>query len=185
MSRQATLDAHAPAAKRVSTLQPLALASVLAALLATSPPAMARGCLVLLCFAAPSWRAIPGCVPPVRRVLRDLARGRPFPVCSMSGPGNSAYHRWAYAPGNCPPQYTRIIEGEGAPTYSCDYTGAVAVNIEGALWARTWWSFGGDTVTDFTPAAKSRLGTWDTRFDDDHAAWLATLPPPPVPCPEC
>jgi hypothetical protein len=103
----------------------------------------------------------------------------------MSGPGNTAYHQWAHAPGNCPPQYTREIDGAGGSIYTCDYTGAVSVTIDGSLWARTWWSFAGDTVTEFMPAAKARLGTWDTRFDDDYAAWLATLPPPPPPCPDC
>jgi hypothetical protein len=33
-------------------------------------------------------------------------------------------------------------------------------------------------VTDFSPAAKTQLGAWDTRFDDDYAKWLASLPPP-------
>ena len=37
---------------------------------------------------------------------------------------------------------------------------------------------GGDTVTEFSPAAKAQLGTWDTKFDDDYAAWFAALPPP-------
>ncbi|RZA15171.1 MAG: hypothetical protein EOP02_25220, partial [Proteobacteria bacterium] len=36
----------------------------------------ADGCVVLLCLAAPSWRAIPQCVPPIRQLFRDLARGR-------------------------------------------------------------------------------------------------------------
>lgn len=40
---------------------------VLVVTAAFSPPARAvDGCLVLLCFAAPSWRAIPQCVPPIR-----------------------------------------------------------------------------------------------------------------------
>eukprot|EP01036_Dinobryon_divergens_P012369 gene12369-16659_t len=49
--------------------------SVYGALIATAmalAPTSARavdGCLVLLCFAAPSWRAIPQCVPPVVQVL--------------------------------------------------------------------------------------------------------------------
>ncbi|MGE0099030.1 MAG: hypothetical protein AB7S86_11865 [Hydrogenophaga sp.] len=38
----------------------------------------------------------------------------------------------------------------------------------------------GDTVTDFSPAAKAQLGSWDTRFDDEHAAWKAALPPAPT-----
>lgn len=137
------------------------------------------GCLVLLCFAAPSWRAIPQCVPPIKQVLRDLARGRPFPTCAMAGAGNSASHAWASAPDRCPPQYTRADHGLNAPIYTCDYLGAVSVSIHGAPFARTWWSMAGDTVTEFSPAAKAQLGTWDTRFDDDYAAWQAALPPPP------
>ena len=156
-------------------------AGVLAsALLAPAPAHAVDGCLVLLCFAAPSWHSVPQCVPPIRQVLRDLARGRAFPTCGMAGAGNTARHRWASAPGFCPPQYTRTYDGESGPHYTCDYMGAVSVSIEGALFARTWWNMGGDTVTDFTPAAKTQLGSWDTRFDDEHAAWLSALPPPPA-----
>jgi len=59
--------------------------------------------------------------------------------------------------------------------------GAVSVTIDGAPWTRTWWSFRGDTVTEFMPAAKTGLGTWDTRFDDDYTAWLSLQPPPAPP----
>ena len=167
-------------------LQIFAACPLAVALGGYSKPARAvDGCLVLLCFAAPSWRAIPQCVPPIRQVLRDLARGRAFPTCGMSGPTNSASHQWASAPTNCPAQYTRVFEGESGPIYSCDYTGTVAINIEGALWARTWWSMAGDTVTEFTPAAKAKLGTWDSQFDNDYATWLTSLPPPAPPCPTC
>lgn len=152
----------------------------LVAALALSPkPAHAvDGCLVLLCLAAPSWRAIPQCVPPVKQLFRDLSRGKSFPTCSMSGAGNTANHAWSNAPAFCPPQYTRVIDGESAPIYQCDYSGAISVSINGAPFSRTWWSFGGDSVTEFSPAAKTQLGTWDTRFDDDYAKWLASLPPP-------
>ena len=141
------------------------------------------GCLVLLCFAAPSWRAIPQCVPPIRQVLFDLARGRAFPTCGMSGPGNSADHTWSSAPDKCPPQYTRVFDGPNGPLYSCDYSGAITVSIKGALFSRTWWSMAGDAVTEFSPSAKTQLGSWDSRFDDDYAAWLATQPPPVDPNP--
>ena len=66
-------------------------AGVLAlALVAAAPAQAADGCTVLLCLAVPSWRAIAHCVPPVREVLRDLARGRLFPVCAMADAGNAA-----------------------------------------------------------------------------------------------
>ena len=177
-----------PVAMLVKRLAPAAVLASLLVALATLVPTPAHavdGCKVLLCFAAPSWRSIPECVPTINQVLRDLARGRPFPTCGMSGPANSASHQWSSAPTYCPPQYTRVFDGESGPIYSCDYTGAVAVNIDGVLWARTWWSFAGDSVTEFTPAAKAQLGTWDTKFDDDYATWLASLPPPAPPCPTC
>ena len=162
------------------------VAGALAALLTgvAMPARAVDGCLVLLCLAAPSWRAIPQCVSPVRQLFRDLARGKAFPTCPMSGHGNTARHTWALAPTNCPPQYTRLIEGENQTTYTCDYSGAVSVTVNGAPFARTWWNLAGDAVTEFGPAAKAALGAWDTRFDDEHAAWLASTTaatPPAVP----
>lgn len=186
MESKLSLDRHRLATKRALSGRCAAMLLAFAALFGGTTSARAvDGCKVLLCFAAPSWRSIPQCVPPIQEVLRDLARGKPFPVCAMSGPANSASHQWSSAPTYCPPQYTRVVDGENGPIYSCDYTGAVAVNIEGVLWARTWWSFSGDTVTEFTPAAKTQLGTWDTRFDDDYAAWLAAQPAPTQACSSC
>lgn len=153
-----------------------------AALLSTSLPAAAvDGCQVLLCLAAPSWRAIPQCVPTITQLLRDLARGKAFPSCAMAGGANSAGHAWASAPSFCPRQYTRMVETQGGPRYFCDYTGAVSVTVNGTAFTRTWWSMDGDSVTEFSPSAKAQLGRWDPRFDDDYAAWLGTQPPPAPP----
>ena len=155
-----------------------------AGLVLSGPAAAVDGCLVLLCFAAPSWRAIPQCVPPIRQVLKDLALGRVFPTCGMSGGGNSAAHAWASAPDFCPPQYTQAIQGESTLIYTCNYTGAVSVSVNSAPFARTWWSMAGDTVTEFSAAAKAQMLTWDTRFDDDYSAWAARQPAPATPSPE-
>lgn len=156
-----------------------------AALISVSSPARAvEGCTVLLCLAAPSWRAISQCVPPIRQLLRDLARGRAFPSCGMSGAGSSAANELAHAPDNCPPQYTRLVERPNGPVPICLFNGAVAVNVRGELWSRTWWNLGGDSVTEFSSAAKQQMSKWDTQFDDDHARWLAS-PPPPTPCSDC
>lgn len=158
---------------------PLRRAARLVVLLVAMTPLLARavdGCTVLLCLAAPSWRAIPECVPPIRQLFRDLARGRAFPVCAMSGASSSASHSWASAPDFCPPQYTRMFDGPNGPHYLCDYAGAVSVSINGALFATTWWSLSGEAVTDFSASAKAQLGSWDTRFDDEFAAWLASQP---------
>ncbi|MCY4754638.1 hypothetical protein [Pelomonas aquatica] len=153
--------------------------SSFAAVFAAMLPLPARavdGCTVLLCLAAPSWRSIEQCVPPVRQVLRDLARGKPFPTCAMAGAGNTASHTWSAAPNFCPQQYTRVYDGPNGALYTCDYDGAISVTVDGVPFARTWWSMSGDSVTDFSPAAKAQLGTWDKRFDDEFAAWLANQP---------
>ncbi len=147
-------------------------------LVAAQPAHAVDGCQVLLCLAAPSWRSIPQCVPPVTQVLRDLARGKPFPTCAMVGAGNSSAHTWASAPSFCPPQYTRVFDGPNGAIYSCDYNGAISVTVQGVLFARTWWSASGDSSTEFSPAAKAQLGTWDNKFDTDYAAWLASQPVP-------
>jgi hypothetical protein len=170
-------------ARRIRTLHvatvAAALLTALVLTLAAMPARAADGCQVLLCLAAPSWRDIPQCVPPVQQVFRDTARGKPFPVCRMSGAGNSANHEWASAPSFYPPQYTQVIDGAGAPIHRCDYVGAISVWINGLLFSRTWLAPGGDSVTDFSAAAKAQLGSWDTRFDDEHARWLALQPPAP------
>lgn len=143
------------------------------------------GCVVLLCLAAPSWSAIPQCVPPIKQLFRDLAHGKGFPICAMSGNGNISSHQWSSAPDNCPPQYTRQSDGPNGPVFSCDYSGAIAVQVDGQAWARTWWNFDGGSVTEFTPAAKKSLGTWDRKFDEDYDAWFSAQPPAMPPCPSC
>src|SRR5881396_2757238 len=113
MNALATLDGASNTAKRVNANRWPLIGAALAGLAGFTVPVRAvDGCLVLLCFAAPSWRSIPQCVPPINQVLRDLARGRPFPTCAMAGAGNSANNAWASAPSYCPPQYTRVVEGE-------------------------------------------------------------------------
>lgn len=182
MKANATLDRPRHAAKQGILARCAAVLLAFPALFGACTPAHAvDGCQVLLCFAAPNWRAIQQCVPPITQVLHDLARGKPFPTCSMAGGGNSASHAWASAPSYCPPQYTQVFDGESGRIYSCDYTGAVSVSVNGAPFARTWWKMAGDTVTEFSPAAKAQFGTWNTRFDEDYAAWLAALPPPAPP----
>jgi hypothetical protein len=153
-------------------------AAGLTLLIASAAASAVDGCQVLLCLAG-NWRSIQQCVPPVIQVLKDLARGKAFPKCDLGGSSNSATHTWASAPGNCPPQYTRAIDNESTTIYSCDYAGVITVSIDGAPFTRTWWNMAGDSVTEYTPLAKQQLGSWDTRFDDDLAIWVASIPPAP------
>lgn len=98
----------------------------------------------------------------------------------MSGAGNSGTHQWASAPGNCPAQYTYATELESGVAYGCGYSGVVSIQIDGVPWSRTWWSMGARTVTDFSPVAKARMGTWNTKYDDDYAVWSAAQVAPVV-----
>lgn len=162
----------------------LALGSAVILMRPTTAQA-ADGCKVLLCLSAPSWRQIPQCVPTIEQLHRDLARGRPFPVCEMAGAGNGSGLEWADPPANCPPQYTRRTEMEAEVRWSCDFVGAVWTMIDGQPFTRTWWNEG-DSVTEYSPAAKQQLGSWDPRFDNDYAAWVALQPPPTEPpCSGC
>jgi hypothetical protein len=102
----------------------------------------------------------------------------------MSGAGNTASNRWSSAPDFCPPQYASADALESGTRYQCRYDGAVEVTINGALWSRTWWNFAGETVTEYTATARGSLGSFDTRFDTDYAAWLA-LSVPAAPCITC
>lgn len=154
------------------------LAVVAGVLSAAAPPSLALdGCLALLCLAAPSWQAIPQCVPPIRQLFRDLALGRPFPTCAMAGAGNNAGHQWASAPDFCPPQYISSSDTDSSTQYSCAFEGAVSVSIRGEPFVRTWWRRSGEAVSEFSPGAKAQLGSWDRRFEADYAAWLALQPP--------
>lgn len=103
----------------------------------------------------------------------------------MAGAGNTAGNSWSSAPYFCPPQYTISVDGNDSTRYECRFNGAISTTINGALWTRTWWNFAGETVTEYTPAAKASLGIWDTRFENDYAAWLSALVPPPSSCPSC
>jgi hypothetical protein len=156
-------------------------AAATAALVLSPTLAHADGCKVLLCLAG-NWRDISQCVPPVRKALRDVARGRGWPSCGMSGSGNGASHTWANAPSNCPPQYTVTVDAESGTRQVCTYSGVVRVNVNGRPWSTVWWNREGeDTVTEYSAEAKRQLGAHaDTKFDDDYAAWLASVPPAPT-----
>jgi hypothetical protein len=71
---------------------------------ATALPVLAsdHGCEVLLCLANPAGpMAVGECVPPIKKLYKDLAHGRAFPSCAMSsgsnGPSSSQVATTAYA----------------------------------------------------------------------------------------
>jgi hypothetical protein len=56
-----------------------------------------HGCTVLLCLANPAGSmAVAECVAPIKKLHRDLARGRAFPTCDMaSAPDTPSGQSWA------------------------------------------------------------------------------------------
>jgi hypothetical protein len=133
------------------------------------------GCQVLLCMAG-NWKSIPLCVSPVRQVLKDLARGKPFPTCSMGDAGGSANHQWA-TQANCPPMYSQYHMDSGA-WVGCRYAGVISVKVDGAPWADVFWSRQGSTSTRHHAAAREALaGQLDTTYDDDLRAWRPQFEP--------
>jgi len=139
------------------------------------PARAVDGCKLLLCMAG-NWKNISQCEPTVRQALRDVARGRGWPTCSMGG--NSASGNQYVAPEQCPEQYITNAgtDESGRPIYSCPFSGVIHVAVEGRPWSRTWWSPSGDSVVEWLPAAKAAFANspdaMDERFDRDHAAWV-------------
>ena len=133
------------------------------------------GCKLLLCMAG-NWKNISQCEPTVREALRDVARGRGWPTCSMGG--NSASGNQYVAPEQCPEQYitNARTDESGRIIYSCPFSGVIHVAVDGQPWSRTWWSPSGDSVVEWLPAAKAAFASspdaMDERFDRDHAAWV-------------
>ena len=162
-----------PFARLVRLATPFALALGLG--LGLSGPAHAvDGCKLLLCMAG-NWQNISQCTPTVRQALRDVARGRGWPTCSLGG--NSASGNQYVAPEQCPPQYITDTgtDESGRIIYSCPFTGVIHVAVEGRAWSRTWWSLAGDSVVEWLPAAKAAFASapdaMDERFDRDRVAW--------------
>lgn len=142
-------------------------------LLAAPSAQAADGCKFLLCIAGP-WQSISECRPTVYEVFRDLAKGRGFPGCAMSGEGNSAGNAWA-TEATCPIMY-RQYNAESGSYESCLYPGRISVFISGRPWSTVYWNFSGNTSTQWTDAALASLNQpggapVDQTFQNDVASW--------------
>lgn len=148
-----------------------------------SQASAADGCVVLLCLAGP-WTQISQCVPPVNETLRDLALGKPFPACDMSGDGNKAGNTWT-TESTCPEMYSIYGVKDGA-WQRCMYPGLISVFIDGQLWSDMFWDRSGRTSTRYTDHARVQLGEQylDPKYDQDLAEWETRHPDPP-PCQGC
>ena len=134
----------------------------------------ADGCKFLLCIAGP-WSSIAACQPTVHEVFRDLARGRPFPTCGMSGVGNTANNTWVDE-GSCPSMYRQYNSVSGG--YSgCTYLARISVYINGGMWSQVYWDMSANTSTWYSAAARSGLtqqvgsAPLDDRFQNDLMGW--------------
>lgn len=124
-------------------------------------PAFAKAdnwaCEVVLCLSNPAGAtAVAECVPPIKKLWRQLARGKGFPFCDMSGggstPGNSVQNQRANGH-NCPDEY-RYWGGRHGNVPMCEFTGVVSVKIADQLYTRVWWNEGFSMTEDYSGGVK-------------------------------
>jgi hypothetical protein len=132
----------------------ITMALAMLSMFSTTSAHAADGCRFLLCIAGP-WSSIAECRPTVYEVFHDLARGRPFPTCDMSGSGNGANNIWT-SEASCPSMYRQYNPESGAYA-GCTYPGRIAVYINGGLWSQVYWNMSGNTSTWYSDAARSGL----------------------------
>ena len=147
--------------------------SALAALLvlaAKPPPAASSdlGCQFMMCIAG-NWRAVAECHPPVKTVLRGLARGRPIPACPMQGDGGTHAINQSTSIVGCPSIYT---VWDDHPT--CIYPGVISITVNQQHWGKVYWDGTGNTKSHWSEAAKRLLGQGDD-YEQDVAAWNKTI----------
>jgi hypothetical protein len=149
------------------------MALAVLSLLFTTAAHAADGCKFLLCIAGP-WSSISECRPTVHEVFHDLARGRGFPTCDMSGEDNSANNAWA-TEATCPIMY-RYYEPESGAYAGCTYPGRISVYVNGSLWSQVYWTRSGNTSTWYSDAAVQSLNqpgaaALDHTFLNDLTSW--------------
>lgn len=126
------------------------------------------GCEVLLCLSNPAGpTAVTQCVPPIKKLWRELAKGRAFPTCMMNNSNSSsAQNTWSNE-NNCPPQYIRYQQNDSGTPY-CLYSGVITTITNGQVVMQTWWS-SSDSVTQYFGAPQTHSN--DQRFDREQSAW--------------
>lgn len=149
------------------------LVAVALAGLASVSTASDYGCKCLLCLANPNGpRALAECRPPIDRLFRDLARGRPFPTCDLAeGPNGRSYAQPASSYFDmCPSGTTALppgamaIQGVGdIPPYT--YAGPVYTGIgSGDDWYPSSESFSPPTKVCVGRAVGTTIA-WSTTGD--------------------
>jgi hypothetical protein len=101
------------------------LAMMASAIMPATAHADDYGCKVLLCLADPRGPMTEAeCRPPIRQLFRDLAKGKPFPTCTLaSGPGGRSYASQGYSYYDaCPPGTSELAQGDRAARYAAGTT---------------------------------------------------------------
>ena len=120
-------------------------------------PAFAKAdnwaCEVVLCLSNPKGAtAVAECVPPIKKLWKQLAKGKGFPYCDMSGggstPGNSVSNQWASGY-NCPSGY-QYWGGANGDELMCEFSGVVTVKIANQPYTRVWWNEGASLTEDYS-----------------------------------
>jgi hypothetical protein len=113
-----------------------------------------HGCQVLLCMANPGgWSQIGECVPPMKKLFKDLAKGKAFPTCTFksadgvdTGTSSQHYAKNQSASQNfCPAGYL-IPRKNKSPR--CAFKGAVTVYVDGQKANRVWWDENGESLSE-------------------------------------
>lgn len=98
-------------------------------------------CEVVLCLANPNGAtAVTECVAPIKKLYKQLAKGKPFPYCDMNSndsQGNSAKNTMLNGK-NCPQQHKFFV----GKTAMCEYQGVIDVKVANKPYTRVYWSEG-------------------------------------------
>jgi hypothetical protein len=114
-----------------------------------------HGCQVLLCLANPGGPTkVAECVPPIKKLLKDLAKGKAFPSCKFSDSsgqetGTSSQHFAVNKSASkrfCHPDY--LVPAEDRRDAYCLMKGAITVTVNGAKTQRIWWNNSGESITE-------------------------------------
>ncbi|RZI40374.1 hypothetical protein EGT07_23820 [Herbaspirillum sp. HC18] len=128
------------------------------------------GCEVLLCLANPAGpTAVAECKPPIQKLWKALAKGKPFPTCTFlnaagsptSDGGNYAAHSWA-SEYNCAPGYV-VYPEEGSPY--CALSGVVAVTLDNKLNKKVWWGKYGSSLDSDDSMVEENYAPGSTKSD--------------------
>jgi hypothetical protein len=131
-------------------------------------------CEVVLCLANPQGAtAVSECVPPIRKLWRELAKGHAFPTCNMNtgdANGNSASHSWASG-SNCLAQYL-YWGGIDGSELMCKFNGVVTIKIASQLHTRVWWNVNESLTEDYSQRSVMPASAAPQEFQPVYASAL-------------